>query len=141
MSQEKMSLEYMSFRNKRRTIITYVQSYYMMVNKDIVCLQKIQEEKKWNPSNLWIFFFNLPKLFLIFFNFFTEKSIILSWLIQITAKFIQTEQLKWWNILGCFFCKKAPIFFVVLCKKIKPQRNMTSIEVTYQASVDCRLWF
>ena len=25
--------------------ITYVQSYYMMVNKDIVCLQKIQEEK------------------------------------------------------------------------------------------------
>ena len=63
----------------------------MMVNKDIVCLQKIQEEKKNEIDQIYGFFFNFLKLFLIFFNFFTEKLIILSWLIQITAKFIQTE--------------------------------------------------
>ena len=78
---------------RRYIHITYVQSYYMMVNKDIVCLQKIQEEKN-EIDQIYGFFFNILKLFLFFFNFFTEKSIILSWLIQITAKFIQTEQLK-----------------------------------------------
>ena len=48
------------------------------------------------------------------------------------------EMLKYF---GVFFLQKKHPFFFVLCKKIKPQRNMTSIEVTYQASVDCRLWF
>ena len=120
--------------------ITYVQSYYMMVNKDIVCLQKIQEEKKWNPPNLWIFFFQFTQTFLNLFQLFNRK---INYFKLADTDYSQihpnwtVERLKYF---GVFFAKKAPIFFV-LCKKIKPQRNMTSIEVTYQASVDCRLWF
>ena len=38
-------LKYGWFFVHRYIHITYIQSYYMIVNKDIVCLQKIQEEK------------------------------------------------------------------------------------------------
>ena len=116
---------------------TYKVTIWWSTKTLFVC--KKFRRKKMKLIKFMDFFFNFLKLFLIVFNFSTEKSVILSWYrLQPNS-----SKLNSWNaeIFWVFLQKKAPIFFVVLCKKIKPQRNMTSIEVTYQASVDCRLWF
>ena len=53
-------LKYGWFFVHRYIHITYVQSYYMMVNKDIVCLQKIQEGKKMKLIKFMDFFSIYP---------------------------------------------------------------------------------
>ena len=81
-------LKYGWFFVRRYIHITYVQSYYMMVNKDIVCLQKIQEEKN-EIDQFYGFFFQFTLTFLNLFQLFYRKINYFK-LLYITA-FIQTE--------------------------------------------------
>ena len=65
-------LKYGWFFVHRYIHITYIQSYYMMVNKDIVCLQKIQEEKN-EIDQIYRFFFQFPQTFFNLFQLFYRK--------------------------------------------------------------------
>ena len=128
-------LKYGWFFVHRYIHITYVQSYYMMVNKDIVCLQKIQEEKN-EIDQIYGFFFNFLKLFLIVFNFSTEKSVILSWYrLQPNS-----SKLNSWNaeiFWGVFFAKKSTHFFC--CSLQKNQTTKKYDQHKSYISSKCRL--